>query len=83
MSRSNRPSIVGQSVALLCLLLVVVAGQAAVVIDSPTYHYQITQNISYFEDTEHQYQASDFSDESLLQQFTPTRTPVMRLGYTD
>lgn len=83
MSQPNRPSMIGQSIILLCLLLVVVTGRAAVIIDSPTYYYQITQNISYFEDTEHQYQASDFSDDALLQQFTPTRTPIMRLGFTD
>ncbi|RLU03821.1 MAG: hybrid sensor histidine kinase/response regulator [Ketobacter sp.] len=83
MNQNRRTSLVSQSVALLCLLLTVSIGRAAVVIDSPSFHFLITQNISYFEDTENQYQAEDFADERLLQQFTPTRTPVLRLGYTD
>ena len=83
MSRNPRPSLVGQSLALLCLLLTASIGRAAVVIDSPSFHFLITQNISYFEDTENQYQPEDFADERLLQQFTPARTPVLRLGYTD
>ncbi|MBA54450.1 MAG: hypothetical protein CMK89_08350 [Pseudomonadales bacterium] len=83
MNQNRRTSLVSQSVALLCLLLTVSIGRAAVVIDSPSFHFLITQNISYFEDTENQYHAEDFADERLLQQFTPTRTPVLRLGYTD
>ncbi|AUM13718.1 hybrid sensor histidine kinase/response regulator [Ketobacter alkanivorans] len=75
-----------QSASFLCLLLCLLvsrSGFATIAITSPSYDFNITQNISYFEDTEQQYRADDFSDPHLRQQFTPTRTPVLRLGYTD
>ncbi|MEE2729697.1 MAG: response regulator [Pseudomonadota bacterium] len=83
MKPNHRLSLASRSALLLCLLLTVSLGRAAVVLDSPNFHFLITQNISYFEDTENQYRPEDFADERLLQQFTPARTPVLRLGYTD
>ena len=83
MTPHHHLSLTSRSIVILCLLLAVSVSRAAVVIDSPSFHFLITQNISYFEDTENQYQAKDFTDQRLLQQFTPTRTPVLRLGYTD
>jgi len=70
-------------IALSLMLTFIVSAQANVVIDSDRYLQQFSQNVSYFEDTESQYQASDFSNPKLLQQFTPSRTQVLRLGYTN
>lgn len=69
---------------LLCLF-VLLSGHCYgnVTLLSPSYHFKITQSVSYFEDTENQYSANDFLNPTLQQQFTPTRTPVLRLGYTD
>ena len=86
MTQRGISHILRQSAAFLCLLLCLLAsrsGLATIAITSPSYDFNITQNISYFEDTEQQYRADDFLDPHLRQQFTPTRAPVLRLGYTD
>lgn len=86
MNQHSNSNTLPRSVALLSLLLCLLMPStlwATITITKPHYDFQITQNISYFEDIDQQYTAQDFTDNRLLQQFTPTRTPVLRLGYTD
>lgn len=64
-----------------CLLAPIVS--ANVIITDRMYQLEVTQNASYFEDPQSQYQPDDFLDPLLQQQFTPARNPVLRLGFTD
>lgn len=70
-----------QLLLLLCLCLCN-SSWASVELTSTQYSIQITQKVLYFEDLDNQYQPQDFLNPELLQQFTPARTPILRMGYT-
>lgn len=69
--------------AALLLIAVATPSMASVELPGPRYHLQITQNTQYFYDTDNLYQVQDFLNEDLLHQFTPARTSVLQMGYTD
>ncbi len=75
-------TVLGYFALALCLFLFTSSSYAKLEIDSDQFNLQITQNASYFEDSSNYYKAEDFLEKSLAQQFTPTRTPIFRLGYT-
>jgi len=68
---------------LFCCLNVCSSLQADVILQNPQYLMKITQNVSYFEDKDNQYGPDSFLNPEIQQQFTPARTPVLRMGYTD
>ena len=72
------------ALALLCVWLVLACGRAnaGVTLDSPHFNLSILPDLSYFVDDGNRFTARDFTDPALQQQFTPARTPILRLGYT-
>lgn len=87
MSEPHRPyRTTAQRLWLWLLMAAVWLPQGAlgeVLLQTPHYNLDVTQELTYFEDTESQHRPQDFTDPALLQQFTPMRTPVIRRGYTD
>ena len=73
------PALMLLVMALLCTLN---QAWASVDITNRQFDFQITQQVSYLEDIDNQYAPKDFLNPELQQQFTPARTPVLRMGYT-
>ena len=80
----TRCNATGLALMLLAVTLCLLSGQArsTVVLDSPQFNLSVLPQLSYFEDESSVYTPDSFLDPSLIQQFTPARTSILRFGFT-
>ncbi len=74
---------IGLALTLLwAVLLCCTPVNATVVLNSPQYDLSVLPQLTYFEDDNNKFKPADFEDPALLQQFTPARNEILRLGFT-